>query len=169
MSILRSINYNEKIPSPLQILYFLFFPPLLLWWFFKNLVLLPPNCLNFSFPQFKKGGGLETICIHQKISEIIFAFLRVFPLEHFDVVFYSCLLFDMVFVKNLPHFHGQIKQKAGNRFHFPTKNNKLIESQIKGLLTFWEVKFFAWFKHIGYKRIQFRMSCAWHECILHTI
>ena len=99
-------------------------------------------------------------------------FFWVFPLEHFDVVFYSCLLLDMVFVKNLPHFYGQIKQKADNRFHFPTKNNKLIESQIKGLLTFWEVKFFGWFTHIGYKRIQFRMSCAWHECtriILQTI
>ena len=36
------------------------------------------------FP-FNKGEGLETMCIHLKIYETIFASFCVFPLKHFDV------------------------------------------------------------------------------------
>ena len=32
----------------------------------------------------KKGGGVETMCIHLEILEIILVSFCVFPLEHFD-------------------------------------------------------------------------------------
>ena len=42
-------------------------------------------------------------------------------------------MFDMVFVKVLPHFYNQIKHKIENRFYPPKENNKPMENvQTKG-------------------------------------
>ena len=66
-----------------------------------------PIFWNFHSTPFKKGGKLETMCIHLKIYETIFAPFCVFPLKHFDVFWMFLLLltnFDMVPCKDFPTF-----------------------------------------------------------------
>ena len=74
----------KKIPSSLQILYFLSPLPFSSDNFLK--VGSPPaQFFRIFIPPFKKGVRLGTMYIHLKIYEIIFASFCVFLLEHFDV------------------------------------------------------------------------------------
>ena len=44
----------------------------------------------------------------------------------FTTVCMTCVIW--FFLKIFLHFYHQVKQKAGSRFHSPTKNKKLMES-----------------------------------------
>ena len=104
---------------------------------FKKLVYSSfPIFYKFQPPSLIKEGGVEIMCIHLKIHEIIFVSFCEFSLGHFDVFRLFLLLFsifDMAFCKNVLHFYNHIKHKAEKkRFYPPTNNNNLVKTlQIK--------------------------------------
>ena len=122
------------------------------------------------------------MCIHLKIYEIICLLLFV-PIGtvccwmFFDVFWIFLLLFAMFYcclpwfsLTIFPHVYDQTKHKGGNigsilpgKITNPWKLFK--PKKPKGLHTFWEVKFFRWFTHIG----EHSPACVWHDFTLHTI
>ena len=157
-------SYNFCIfsfPSPFALKIFLKIGPPLL-----------PNFLEFSFP-IQKKEGLETMCLFPKMYEIVFVSFFLFPLEHFDFLkCFNCWL-PRFFGKDFTTFLWPRKHQASNWSYPPMNSNKPMETlkikQTNRLFSFWEVKIFWWFTHIGYKRTQCRISCVWHDFILHTI
>ena len=122
-------------------------PPLLAWWRTPSYPIFPIYHIFILLLQ-KKEEGVGTKCTHLEIYGIIFVSFCVLPLrvplENFDVFTFWCFfktflqvfsMFDMVFVKVLPHFYNQIKHKIENRFYPPKENNKPMENvQTKGFL-----------------------------------
>ena len=131
---------------------FSFSRPLSPWWFLKSWSPPPTQFTKFSFSPFKqrrRGEGRNSVYSPKNLWNNIPLFC-VFPLEHIYVFWIFLLLFpmlDKVFCKDFTTFYNQIKHKAGNRFHPPTKNNKPMDTlqtkQSKGLHNFWEVKIFG--------------------------
>ena len=121
-------------------------PLLLPWWFFEKICPSSyPFLWNFhSPPAFKKGGVLETMCIHLKVYETAFVSFCVFLLQHFDFFWYGFLQICKLWRNQ--NARQEISSALSPRI---TNPRKLFKSdKTKGLPSFWEVKIFEWFKNI---------------------
>ena len=114
--------------------------------FRKNSSLLLPISLEVSLPPpaFKKGGVLETMCIHLKVYETAFVSFCAFLLQHFDFFWYGFLQICKLWRNQ--NTRQEICSALSPRI---TNPRKLFKSdKTKGLPSFWEVKIFEWFKNI---------------------
>ena len=131
-----AINEKMKIKNIPQPYNFYFSLPLPFWFSLLIFKKLSPSYPFFGgifdfLPPLQKIEGLETMCIHLKIYQIMFVSFCVFLFEHFYVfwMFYCCWLCSKWFsTETFPHFPNQMKQKAGSRFDPLNENNKLIET-----------------------------------------